>query len=85
MKAGQHNPGHRYGCWGTNRGGEDTVLLPGAIRNVYASDHVLERRQVMKPVTTGWLDITCGHNLRNEDVACIGCPNLSEKQTEGVV
>jgi hypothetical protein len=78
VKPGVHNAGHRYGCWGLKRGGNDTASIPASVRNVYASDHVLERRQIVNLVTTPWLDIACGHTLRHSDMACTDCPHLGD-------
>lgn len=75
MKAGQHNPGHRYGCWGTTRGGTKTVVLPVSVLDLANG----ERAQLVAPVTTPWNDIQCGHDFRHSDVACTGCTNLGVK------
>lgn len=75
MKAGQHNPGHRYGCWGTKRGGEKTAVLPICV--VYMPYQVTDRVQIVAPVTTPWNDIQCGHDNRHNDMACEGCMNTN--------
>jgi len=80
VKAGQHNPGHRYGCWGTQRGGARCVVLQTSFEDVETEHGTTARIQIVSPVHTQWNELGCGHDFRHLDMACTGCPNLGEKK-----
>jgi hypothetical protein len=83
MKFGEANPGHLYGCWGTDRGGTKTVYLPAKTFLYFdVQRKIVIRAQIVEPVTTDWLDITCGSIGREKDQACKGCVNLNEGKND---
>lgn len=55
--------GYRYGCHGTQRGGQTRYTAHPWSANA-------GRR-----IVSDWLPIACGHDMRTTDPACEGCRN----------
>ena len=74
------SPGHRNGCHSQftgerKRGGPNKAMLNTERVNLHGPGKLVEMAQRVEPVTTNWLPIPCGHDLRLTDPACQDCVN----------